>query len=406
MERRGGARESAPVDVDGARGMADSRRGTRATVSLDAVGHNVRLVRRTVGPDVGVMAVLKADAYGHGAVPVARACLASGAAWLAVATVDEGVALRRAGIAAPLLLIAPTFPEEYATAVTHALSVGVGSLSMATELAAVARQAGAVARVHAEVDTGLNRFGIPAHRAVDEIAALAALPGLTLEAVYTHFAASETPQDGSADEQLALFQHIVDEVRARGTAIPLLHASNSGGVLELPGARFDLVRPGIVLYGYHPAGPGASPGSGFASGVNPDGLRPVMTLATRLVRVERVPPGAGVSYNGTFRTARESVLGLVPLGYGDGLPQLLSNRGHMLVRGRRCPIVGRVCMDQTVLDLTDAPGAAVGDEVVAIGRQGGERIGADDIGALVGTNAYEVLCGIAPRVPRDYVGHP
>jgi len=406
MERRDGPRESAPVDVDGARGMADSRRGTRATVSLDAVGHNVRLVRRTVGPDVGVMAVLKADAYGHGAVPVARACLAAGAAWLAVATVDEGVALRRAGIAAPLLLIAPTFPEEYATAVTHALSVGVGSLSMATELAAVARQAGAVARVHAEVDTGLNRFGIPAHRAVDEIAALAALPGLTLEAVYTHFAASETPRDGSADEQLALFQHIVDGVRARGAPIPLLHASNSGGVLELPGARFDLVRPGIALYGYHPAGPGASPGSGFASGVNPDGLRPVMTLATRLVRVERVPPGAGVSYNGTFRTARESVLGLVPLGYGDGLPQLLSNRGHMLVRGRRCPIVGRVCMDQTVLDLTDAPGAAVGDEVVAIGRQGGERIGADDIGALVGTNAYEVLCGIAPRVPRDYVGHP
>ncbi len=410
MERRGGARESAPVDVDGARGMADSRRGTRATVSLDAVGHNVRLVRRTVGPDVGVMAVLKADAYGHGAVPVARACLASGAAWLAVATVDEGVALRRAGIAAPLLLIAPTFPEEYATAVTHELSVGVGSLSMATELAAVARQAGAVARIHAEVDTGLNRFGIPAHRAVDEVAALAALPGLTLEAVYTHFAASETPHDGSADAQLALFREIVGGVRARGAPIPLLHASNSGGVLELPGARFDLVRPGIALYGYHPAGPGPRVGPGLGpgagSGSDVDGLRPVMTLATRLVRVERVPPGAGVSYNGTFRTARESVLGLVPLGYGDGLPRLLSNCGHMLVRGRRCPIVGRVCMDQTVLDLTDAPGAAVGDEVVAIGRQGGERIGADDIGALVGTNAYEVLCGIAPRVPRDYVGHP
>jgi len=386
--------------------MVDSRRGTRATVNLDAVGHNVRLVRRTVGPDVGVMAVLKADAYGHGAVHVARACLAAGAVWLAVATVDEGVALRRAGITAPLLLIAPTFPEEYATAVAHELSVGVGSLGMAVELAAVARRADAVARVHAEVDTGLNRFGIPAHRAVDEVAALTALPGLTLEAVYTHFAASETPQDGSAGAQLALFREIVDGVRAREIHIPLLHAANSGGVLELPGAHFDLVRPGIALYGYHPAGPGSGLGSGTGAGVDPDGLRPVMTLSTRLVRVERAPLGAGVSYNGTFRTARESVLGLVPLGYGDGLPRLLSNRGHMLVRARRCPIVGRVCMDQMVLDLTDVPGAAVGDEVVAIGRQGEERIGADDIGALVGTNAYEVLCGIAPRVPRDYIGHP
>jgi len=386
--------------------MVGSRRGTRATVNLDAMGHNVRLVRRIVGPGVGVMAVLKADAYGHGAVPVARACLAAGASWLAAATVDEGVSLRRAGIDAPLLLIAPAFPEEYAMAVTHELSVGVGSLGMAADLAVVARRAGTVARVHAEVDTGLNRFGIPAQRAVDEVVALAALPGLTLEAVYTHFAASETPSDGSADAQLALFREIVDGVRARGAPIPLLHASNSGGVLELPRAHLDLVRPGIALYGYHPAGPGARPGSGFASGVDPDGLRPVMTLSTRLVRVERVSPGAGVSYNHTFRTARESVLGLAPLGYGDGLPRLLSSRGQMLVRGRRCPIVGRVCMDQTVLDLTDVPGAAVDDEVVAIGRQGQERIGADDVGALVGTNAYEVLCGIAPRVPRDYVGHP
>ena len=393
-----------------ARAMADSRRGTRATVNLDAVDHNVRLVRRIVGPGVGVMAVLKADAYGHGALPVARACLAAGASWLAVATVDEGVALRGAGIDAPLLLIAPTFPEEYAVAVAHDLSVGVGSLGMAVELAAVARRAGTVTRVHAEVDTGLNRFGIPAQRAVEEIAALAALPGLTLEAVYTHLAASETPWDGSAGAQLALFQEIVGAARARAAPIPLLHASNSGGVLELPGARFDLVRPGIALYGYHPAGPGpglaSGAGPGPESGFDADGLRPVMSLSTRLMRVERVPAGAGVSYNGTFRTAHESVLGLVPLGYGDGLPRLLSNRGHMLVRGRRCPIAGRVCMDQTVLDLTDVPGAAVGDEVVAIGRQGGERIGADDIGALVGTNAYEVLCGIAPRVPRDYVGHP
>ena len=378
----------APVDT-----TDPSHRVTRATIDLGAIRHNVRVLRDGVGPGVGLMAVVKADAYGHGAAPVARACLAAGVTWLAVATVDEGVALRRAGIDAPALVLGPSDRAEYPAALSHNLALAAGSLVSATAAARAARALGVIARAHVKVDTGLSRFGIPAARAVEEIIAIAALPDLLLEGIYTHFASSEEPDKTSARTQLALFTDVLARLAARGIRPLLRHTANSGAALDLPDARLDLVRPGIALYGYHPAGPG----------VDARGLRPALTLRTQLARVEVVPTGTGVSYNHTFHTKSPGALGLVPLGYADGLPRLLSNAGHMLVGGRRCPIVGRVCMDQTVLDVTDAPGVAEGDEVVVIGRQGHEYIGADEIGAHAGTNSYETLCRIAPRVPRDYV---
>lgn len=371
---------------------ASSRRATRAVVDLDAIRHNVRLLR-AMAPRSGLMAVVKANAYGHGAVSVARACLDAGAVWLAVATVDEGVALRAARIDAPVLILAPSVPEEFPAVIAHGLTLAVGSLAMARSLAATARERGQRARVHVEVDTGLTRFGVPAPRAAAEIAAMAALDGLEVEGIYTHFVASEEPDKRPTQAQLAGFLDVIEALEARGVHIPIRHASNSGATLDLPQAHLSLVRPGIALYGYHPSGPEGDAGD----------LRPALSLVTRLVRVEEAPPGAGVSYNHTFHTRRRSVLGLVPLGYADGWSRLLSNRGHMLVRGRRCPIVGRVCMDQTVLDLTDVPGAAYGDPVVAIGRQGDEWISAEEIAGHVGTNSYQVLCSIGPRVPRDYV---
>lgn len=376
--------------------LSHSHRATRAVVDLDAITHNVRLLRGLLDPGVRLMAVVKANAYGHGAVPVARACLEAGAAWLAVAAVDEGLALRRAGLGinAPLLVLGPSAPEEYATALGHDLALAAGSLAMAEVIATAARAAGVMARVHVKVDTGLTRFGVPAARAVEEITAIARLPDLALDGVYTHFATSEEPDKSQTHAQLALFTEIMSALQTRGVRVGLRHAANSAAVLDLPQTHLDMVRAGIALYGYHPAGLGA----------DPRGLRPALTLQTRLLRVEAAPPGVGVSYNHTFFTTRPSKLGLVPLGYADGLPRLLANRGHMLVRGQRCPIVGRVCMDQTVLDVTDVPGAAVGDPVVAIGGQGEEWIGADEVGAHAGTNSYETLCRIGPRVPRDYTG--
>lgn len=375
-----------------------SQRATRALVDLGAIAHNVRLLRDRAG-SAALMAVVKANAYGHGAAPVARTCVQAGATWLAVAVVDEGVALRRAGIAAPILVLGWSAPDEHATALRHDLTLAVGSLQMAATLASTARSLGVTARIHVKVDTGLSRFGVPAARAGDEITAIAALPGLALDGVYTHFVASEDADKGSARVQLALFMGVLDALAARGVRVPIRHAANSGAILDLPETHLDLVRAGIALYGYHPAGAGPA-------GISADrgGLRPALTLQTRLARVEAVPAGTGVSYNHTFQTARPSVLGLVPLGYADGYPRVLSNRGHMLVRGHRCPIAGRVSMDQTVLDVTDVPGVAVGDPVVAIGRQGAERIDAEEVGAHAGTNSYETLCRIGPRVPRDYLG--
>jgi len=378
------------------RGKDVSQRVTRAVVDLGAIRHNVGVLRDAVGPSVGLMAVVKADAYGHGAIQVARACLAAGAIWLAVATVDEGMTLRDAGIDAPLLVLGPSDPAEYPAALIHDLRLAIGSLASATAASTAARTLGMAARVHVKVDTGLSRFGIPAARAVDEIAAIAALPYLVVEGVYTHFASSEEPDKSLARRQLAAFMDVLRGLEGRGAPVPLRHASNSGATLDLPDARLDLVRPGIALYGYHPAGPGHTI-------QDARGLRPALTLRTRLARVESVPAGVGVSYNHTLHTTRPSTLGLAPLGYADGLPRLLSNVGYMLAGGRRCPIVGRVCMDQTVLDVTDVWGVAEGDEVVVIGRQGHAFIGADEVGAWAGTNSYETLCRVTPRVPRDYM---
>lgn len=372
---------------------ASSQRATRAVVDLGAITHNLRLVRAAVGPRVEIMAVVKANAYGHGAPPVARACLEAAATWLAVGAVDEGVALRRAGIAAPILVAAPAAPAEFAGALERDLALAVGSLRMAAAVAAVARAAGITARVHAKIDTGLNRFGIPAVEAVEEITALSALAGLRLEGIYTHLAASEELDKTSARAQMHIFTRIAATLERRGVYVGLRHAANSAAALELPETHFDLVRPGIALYGYAPAGFGA----------DPRGLRPALTLRTALMRVAEVPAGTSVGYNHTFRTQRPTVLGLAPLGYADGLPRLLSNRGHMLVGARRCPIVGTVAMDQTILDVTDVPGVAEGDPVVVIGAQGPEWIGADEIGAQAGSNAYETLCRLSSRVPRDYL---
>lgn len=371
-----------------------SQRATRAIVDLGAIAHNVRLLR-AAAPGAALLAVVKANGYGHGAVPVARACLEAGAAWLGVATVDEGVALRRAGLADPVLVLGPAAHEERTAALAHDLTLAVGSIGMAVAVAAAAQTLGITARVHVKVDTGLSRFGVPAERAAEEIVALAALPGLYLEGVFTHFATAEEADKAQTRAQLARFSAVVQALEDRGVSVPLRHAANSAATLELPETHLDLVRAGIALYGYHPAGLGA----------DPRGLRPALTLQTRLMRVEKVPAGTGVSYNHTFVTTRPSVLGLVPLGYGDGLPRVLSNRGAcMLVHGRRYPIAGRICMDQAVLDLTDLPEAAVGDPVVVIGRQGEEWIGADEVGDLAGTNSYETLCRLMPRVPREYVG--
>lgn len=374
-----------------------SRRATRATIDLDALAGNVRyfatLPRAGRERPAGVMAVVKANAYGHGAVAVAGAALAAGARWLAVATIDEGVELRAAGIGAPVLVLAPSDPAEAPLALRAGLTLAIGDPGVAVKIAAAARGAGGELPIHVEIDTGLHRFGLPADGAVGAVARIAALPGLRLDGLYSHFATADEADRTFFAGQRARFAAIVAALRARGIAPPHLHEDNSAAALSAPGPGCDLVRPGVALYGLSPS----------VEVPAPPALRPVLTLRTRVARVMALAPGDSVSYGRTFVADRPLRAALVPLGYADGYRRALSNRGAMLLGGRRAPVLGRVCMDQTVIAVPAGVEARPGDEVVAIGPQGAEHITMEEVAALAGTIAYEIATGIGARVPRDYV---
>lgn len=371
--------------------IGSSRRATRAEIDLDAIATNVRFFVDRAGLTAGVMAVVKANAYGHGAVMVARAAVAAGASWLAVATVDEGCQLRAAGLAAPILVLAPSHPEEADAAVRADLTLAVADLPGAAAVAAAVR--GGAARVHVEVDTGLNRFGIPHTVAAAQIARIAALPGLRLDGVYTHFATADEADQGFHDLQQARFGAVLDDLESLGIAVPQIHQDNSAGALGGPGPRVTLIRPGVALYGMSPSDEVPAPPQ----------LRSVLRLRSRVARILDLAPGDSVSYGRTFVATRPMRAALIPLGYADGYRRSLSSRGVMLLGGRRAPVLGRVCMDQTVIALPEGISAEIGNEVVVIGAQGEEQISADELAVLAGTIPYEIGTGISARVPRHYL---
>lgn len=368
-------------------------RPTVAEVSLSALRHNCRRVRELVGPAVAVMAVVKADAYGHGAVAGARAFLEAGAAMLGVSTVEEGAEIRRAGVGAPLVVLGGVFPGEEAAAVGHDLAAAVWSLEGARALAGRARAEGRVARVHLKVNTGMTRLGVDVAEVADVAAALAEIPGLELAGVFSHFASADAVDTASARAQIDRFRAALAALAAAGRAPALVHLANSAAVLTAPAAHFAMVRPGIMLYGYAPA-PHLTASAR---------LRPALRLRTAVAQVRRVPTGTPVGYGGTFVTARPSTIAVVPVGYADGYHRLASNRAAVLVRGQRVPVAGRVCMDHTMIDVTDAGDVAPGEPVVLIGRQGEAEIGADELGGWCETISYEMLTAIGRRVRRVYV---
>ncbi|WP_432570456.1 alanine racemase [Kineococcus sp. SYSU DK005] len=376
-----------------------------AVVDLDAVAGNAAVLRgRLAGAQL--MAVVKADGYGHGAVPAARAALAGGATWLGVAHVHEALALRRAGVTAPVLAWLLTPGLDLTAAVAADVDLSVAAPWALAEVAAAARATGRTAGVHLELDTGMSRGGSsPAEWAdlLDAVAALVAEGAVRVRGTWAHFASADAPGDASVDAQLAAFAGAVATARSRGVEPGLLHHANSAAALFEPRARFDLARCGIALYGVSPA-PDVATSAQL-------GLVPAMTLTARLAHVRAVPAGAGVSYGLTHVVTRATTLGLVPLGYGDGLPRHASSgpagAGAVLVGGRRRPVLGRVCMDQVVVDLDgDRPGP--GEPVVVFGA--GEAAGrpaeptAQDWADAAGTIAYEVVTRIGPRVPRRWTG--
>ena len=366
---------------------------TWAEIDLDAIAHNVRAIQAHVGPDTAIIAVVKANAYGHGAVPVARTVLESGATRLAVARLEEGIQLRQAGITAPILVMGYTLPAQAPALVHWDLTPTVNTPEGAQALSAAAEAAGRRRAVHVKVDTGMGRYGLLPDEVVDFVRALAALPGLTLEGLYTHFAVADLADKSYTHQQFNRFLEVVQAVEAAGFSIPLKHAANSAATLDLPETHLDAVRPGLILYGMRPS-----------DEVEPAiPLRPALTLKSHVARLRTLPPGSSISYGRTYITTRPTPVALVPVGYGDGYHRLASNRGAVLIRGRRAPILGRVCMDQLVVDVSDIPDAAQDDEVVLIGRQEDEEITAEEVAGWFETINYEVTTSLLPRVARRYV---
>ncbi|MBI4734607.1 MAG: alanine racemase [candidate division NC10 bacterium] len=368
-------------------------RPTYVEIDLAAIAANVGLACRLAGPGTQVMAVVKGDAYGHGAVPVAKAALAAGATWLGVAIPEEAVPLREAGIACGMLVLGPVAPDQADLVAAHDLDQCVSDQGQAEALDRAARARGRVLGLHLKVDTGMGRVGLRPHEIRGVAEKIRSLPSVRLAGLMTHFAEAEAEDPRFAGEQLARFAEAARDLAAAGIPAPLRHAANSAALLFLPAARLDLVRPGIMLYGYHPRGPRGGP--------EPP-LRPALRLRTAISQIRDVAQGESVSYGRTFVAPQDLRVATLPVGYADGCGRLLSNRGQVLIRGQRVPIVGRVCMDMTMVDVSRLPDVRVGDEAVLIGRQGAGEITADEVAELQGTISYEVLCRIGPRVPRVY----
>jgi alanine racemase len=376
-------------------------RPTIAEIDLSAIRDNLRAIRSLIGPAVEIIATVKADAYGHGAVPVARTLAAEGVKQFGVALVEEGAALREAGIAGEILVLGALLPEDAPEVVKHGLEAAVSDLDFARRLDEVSRRRGRPTGVHVKLDTGLGRLGFPPERGLDAFRELAGLQGLRLVGAMTHFSSADEAGEGAefTRGQLAAFLKIRKAVAAAGIQVPLWHAAGSAAILLHPDSHLDAVRPGIALYGGVPAAQ-VPP---LAQAGKPMKLRQAMTLKTRIVLVRDFPPGATLGYGRTFRTARPSRIAALPIGYADGFSRANSNRGQALVRGRRVPIVGRVSMDIVLVDVTDVPGAAAGDEVVLYGRQGEAEISIVEAAATIGTISYELMTALAARVPRVYL---
>ena len=365
---------------------------TWVEVDLDRFSSNLAAVRGMDGRPRDLLLVVKADAYGHGAVEMAEAAAQEGVGHLGVATLHEGIQLRQSGCRLPIVALSPLLPSEIEEAIAHDLSPTVGDLDFGRALSAAAVRVGRPVRCHVEIDTGMGRTGVGAEEAADFLSTLTSLPALRLASVYTHFPDADAEDVGFAREQVRRFVAILEQLAARGIRPPRVHAANSAATLNVPDAQLDWVRVGLLAYGYHPPN---------ARTRLP--LRPVMAFKSRLVQVRSVPAGTPISYGRTFVTSRPTLLGVVPVGYGHGYSWLLSNRGHVLVAGARVPILGRVTMDLTMVDLTDVRRAEVGDEVVLFGDQGEAAISMEQVARWSETVPYEVMCTIGKRVTRIYV---
>ncbi len=365
---------------------------TWAEIDLQAIAHNVKQVKAYVGDQTNIIAVVKANAYGHGEVPVAHTLLKAGATRLAVHRTIDGMRLRKAGVTAPILILGYTPPSGIPMVVEQQLTPTVIDRDIAQLLSV---QATLPFPLHVKVDTGMCRYGLMPEDVVSFIRDISALPHLVVEGIFSHFATADEPDRGPMLNQWQTFQRVIAALDAEGLHIPLRHICNSAGVLALPEAHMEAVRPGILLYGLDPAPECRAPFE----------LRPALTLKSLVVRVQTLPPGSAIGYGHTYRVKRPMVAALVPIGYGDGYHRVLSNKGAVLIHGQRAPIRGRVSMDQIVVDVTHIPGVRVGDVAVMVGRQDSAEITASEVAGWANTLHYEVLTSVHPQVVRVFQGN-
>lgn len=365
-----------------------------AKVDLDAIYQNAAAVRARIGDDVGLMAVVKADAYGHGAVPVASR-LNSIVDGFCVALVEEAVILRRKGISKPLLLLGYTAPYQYPEILKYNISQTIYSYEMAESLSQAAVALNAVVKVHIKVDTGMARIGfLPNEESVAEIKRIAELPNLMIEGIYTHFARADERDREFTTKQKEQFLQFVSEVEKTGISIPIKHAANSAAIMEYPDTYMNQVRAGIVLYGLYPS-----------AEVDKEklSLTPALELKSHIIHVKELPKGSPIGYGSTYITEREVTrVATIPVGYGDGYPRSLSNKGRVLIAGKSAPIIGRVCMDQFMVDVTDIEKAHIGSTVTLIGKDGDAFLPVEEVAELSGSFNYEFCCDIGRRISRVY----
>jgi alanine racemase len=358
-------------------------------IDLDAIENNARLFSQRIG--VELMAVVKANAYGHGAVPAAQAARRGGASWFGVARVEEALELRQGGIKHPILILGYIAPAQLEVAISKEISLTVWDEEQIQAASQVAEELGVDARLHIKVDTGMSRLGIQPESAFNLVKHAYNLPRVTLEGVFTHFARADESNPRPTDAQEATFSKLVETLQAEGLRPTYVHAANSAAGLTRPSAYFDLVRMGIALYGLHPSAD---------CRLSPE-FRPALNWKTVVSQVKTLPAGTGISYGHIYTTSAQERIGTLPVGYADGFRRLAGNQ--VLINGVKVPVVGRVTMDQIMVQLDRLPQAKAGDEVVLIGQQGGARITAEEVAETWGTINYEVVCAIGPRVPRFYL---
>lgn len=368
----------------------------QAEIDLDAMTYNLEHIKKNLAPGTQVIAVLKADGYGHGAVPLARRIQKDPEIWgIAVATVEEGEELRNAGITKPILILGYTYQEDYQKIANLDFRPAVFKLSMAKELSKAALEAGKTLKIHIKIDTGMTRIGYrDVKKDVPEILEISKLPGLEIEGIFTHFARADEADKTPALVQYEKFQEFIRSLEQEGLHIPMKHCSNSAGIIRMQEANLDAVRAGIILYGLYPSKEVER---------EPVPLKPLMSLRSHIAYIKTVEPGAEISYGGIFTTVRETRVATIPVGYADGYPRGLSNKGSVLIRGKRAPILGRVCMDQFMVDVTEIPEAEELDQVTLLGKDGEDCITMEELGELSGRFNYEFACCISKRVPRVYL---